>query len=143
MIAAEAEAFGPGAALVVGVEMGTGANRDWGGGACRWPGGPIPLGYDGALLGRCDSWDSFCSAPPKADFQLGGCSTYSLNRADVGCRDLETNIAQVFIPGQGGYATPTGKEDHPHPNPLTPRRIYDPSEGEGVGHAPPDPVGVS
>ena len=29
------------------------------GGACLWPGGPIPLGDDGAYGGRCDSWDSF------------------------------------------------------------------------------------
>ena len=67
---------------------------------------------------------------------MGLLLSYSLIRADVGCQDLEANIVQVFISGQGGYATPTGEEDHPHPNPL-------PSEGEGVGHAPPDPAGIS
>ena len=41
--------------------------RGWvgakGGGACRWPGGPIPLGYDGPICGPCDSWDSFGPYP--------------------------------------------------------------------------------
>ena len=55
---------------------GRGGNGGWEGGACLWPGGPIPLGDDGAYEGLCDSWDSFSSAPPKADFQLGGCSTF-------------------------------------------------------------------
>ena len=64
-------------------------NGEWVGGACRWPGGRVPLGEDGVYEGWCDSWDSFSSAPPKADFQLGGCSTYSLIRADVGCQAWE------------------------------------------------------
>ena len=38
---------------------GRGGNGEWGGGACRLPGGPIPPGVDGAYEGLCDSWDSF------------------------------------------------------------------------------------
>ena len=86
--------------------------RGRGGGACRWPGGPIPLGVDGAYEGWCDSWDSFCSAPPKADFQLGGCSTLrrrvfhlSLIRADVQGRGLGSNIVHMFCVGQGVRVT--------------------------------------
>ena len=59
MIAAEAEAMGLGAALVVEWWDGEVGERGWEGGACRWPGGPIPLGYDGAYGGWCDSWDSY------------------------------------------------------------------------------------
>ena len=47
--------------------MGCQGTRGWvgakGGGACRWPGGPIPLGYDGPMWWPCDSWDSFGPFP--------------------------------------------------------------------------------
>ena len=52
------------------------------GGACRVPGGPIPLGDDGAYEGWCDSWNSL---------------VLSLDRADVGSRAWGVNIAQMFI----------------------------------------------
>ena len=64
MIAAKAEAMGLGAALVVrdvhreGGWKGVGEEARAG-----WPGGPIPLGCDGAYGGRCDSWDSFNPFP--------------------------------------------------------------------------------
>ena len=35
-----------------------GREKRTGGGACRWPCGPIPLGCDVCWLGCCDSWDS-------------------------------------------------------------------------------------
>ena len=65
--------------------------RGWGGGACRRPGGPIPLGYDGAYEGLCDSWDSF--------------SPFPLIRADAGCRACGGNIVQMFMQSQGGGVT--------------------------------------
>ena len=57
------------------------------------PGGPIPLGDDGAYVGLCDSWDSFRQRrmfhTPEADvpYSRGGCSIFLiLIRADVVCR---------------------------------------------------------
>ena len=70
---------------------GRGGNGEWGGGACRLPGGPIPPGVDGAYEGLCDSWDSF------GPFLI---------RLDVGCRGLRGNIVHMFISGQGVDVTP-------------------------------------
>ena len=50
------------------------------------PCGPIPLGYDGAYEGLCDSWDSFSPF---------------LIRADVGESGLMGNIVHVFKASQG------------------------------------------
>ncbi len=57
------------------------------------PCGPIPLGFDGALLGLCDSWDSL---------------VLSFGRPGVGRRYLVGNIARMFISSQGSGGTAIG-----------------------------------
>ena len=81
---------------------GRGGIGEWGGGACRLPGGPIPPGVDGAYEGLCDSWDSFDPF---------------LIRPDVGCRDLRSNIVRMFISGQGVDVTRLGESSTPSPFP--------------------------
>ena len=81
------------------------------------PGGPIPLGVDGAYEGLCDSWDSFDPF---------------LIRLDVGCRGLRGNIVRMFISGQGVDVTRLG-ESSTHPL----------SRGRGQDAAPQIPRGAS